>query len=76
LRPQGWSFEASPAKKVTRPYLKNTQHRKRAGSVAQVVKHRLSKCEALSSHPNTTIEKKITNYFVDTEKSVSRAYMD
>jgi hypothetical protein len=36
-----------------RPYLKNTQHKKRAGGVAQMVQHLPSKHKALSSNPST-----------------------
>jgi hypothetical protein len=41
-----------------RPYLKNTQQRKRAGGVAQVVEHLSSKGEALSSNPHVRKKKK------------------
>jgi hypothetical protein len=34
-----------------RPYLKDTQHKNRAGMVAQVLELLPSKCEALSSNP-------------------------
>jgi hypothetical protein len=30
-----WQFEASPGKQLSRPYLKKTHHKKRAGGVAQ-----------------------------------------
>jgi hypothetical protein len=44
--------------KLVRPYLKN----KRSGSVAQVVEHLPSKCEALSSNPTLHIKKEWQNH--------------
>jgi hypothetical protein len=41
-----------------RPYLKNTQHKNRAGREAHVVKYLPSKCEALSLNPITAKKKK------------------
>jgi hypothetical protein len=41
---------------------------KKAGRVDQVVEHLPSKCEALSSNPNTTIKK--TKKFDPKEKSI------
>jgi hypothetical protein len=38
---------------LVRTYLKKTQHKKRAGGVAQVVDHLHSKYEAMSSNPST-----------------------
>jgi hypothetical protein len=42
-----------------RPYLKNNQHKKRAGEVAQVVECLPSKCEAMNSNSSATGKKKI-----------------
>jgi hypothetical protein len=42
-----------------RPYLKNTQYKKGAGRVTQVVECLPSKCEVLSSNPSTTKKKKM-----------------
>jgi hypothetical protein len=50
-------FKASPDKQFTRRYLKNTQHKKSTGRVAQVVENLLSKGEALASNPSTTKKK-------------------
>jgi hypothetical protein len=44
--------------KNIRPYPKITRSKKRAGSIAQVVKHLPSQLEALHSNPNTTINRK------------------
>jgi hypothetical protein len=41
-----------------RPYLENTQHKKRAGEAAKVVEHLPNKYEALSSNPHTAKKKK------------------
>jgi hypothetical protein len=43
--------------KPNRPYLENTQHKKRAGRVAQVVESLPCKNEALSSIHSTTKQK-------------------
>jgi dihydroxyacid dehydratase/phosphogluconate dehydratase len=43
---------------VPETHLKNTQHKKRAGGVAQVVGHLPKKLEALHSNPSTA--KRIT----------------
>jgi hypothetical protein len=42
----------SQGKKLTRPYLGNTLHKKRAGGVARVGEHLPSKHEALISNPS------------------------
>jgi hypothetical protein len=46
------------AKYFTRPYLENTQYKKRAG-VAQVLEHLPTKCEALTSNPSTAKKIKV-----------------
>jgi hypothetical protein len=45
-----------------RPYLKNTQHKKGLGGVAQVVEHLPSKHEALSSNSSTAPLKKANTH--------------
>jgi hypothetical protein len=37
-----------------RPYLENTQHKKRTSGMVQVAEHLPSKHEAMHSNPNTT----------------------
>jgi hypothetical protein len=51
--------QASPGKEFLRPYLKNNQHKKRVGGVAQVVEWLPSKCKALSSIP--VLPKKVSS---------------
>jgi hypothetical protein len=48
----------------SRPYLKNTQHKK--GRMAQVIEHLPSKCEALNSNPSPSPPKKIYIYIYST----------
>jgi hypothetical protein len=56
-RPGGLQFETSLGKQFARPYLKNTQHKT---GLADWLKCRglPSKCEALSSNPSITKNKK------------------
>jgi hypothetical protein len=49
------TIQSQPRLVFSRPYLGNTQHKKRAGRMAQ--EHLPSKCEALSSNANTEISK-------------------
>jgi hypothetical protein len=49
-------FEARLGKQFLRPYLENTQHKKRTGGVVQVVESR--KSEALISNPSPVKKKK------------------
>jgi hypothetical protein len=49
-------FEARLGKQFLRPYLENTQHKKRTGGVVQVVESR--KSEALISNPSPLKKKK------------------
>jgi hypothetical protein len=52
------SVQGQPREIVQETYLENTQHKKGAGGVAQVVEHLPCKCEALSLNCSTTKERK------------------
>jgi hypothetical protein len=53
-------FETSKGKEFRRPYLENIQHKKRAGGVAQVVEHLLSKHEASISNPSPSKKRRVS----------------
>jgi Ni,Fe-hydrogenase I small subunit len=59
-----------------RPYLKNTQLKKRAGRVAQVVEHLSSKHKALRSNPSTDKKKKMVIWLSMVICTCNTSYME